>query len=210
MSSPRIRVYVVDDDSLLRDSLVRLLEQAAFPARAFDSGGAFLGAYANLPAGCIIMDLVMPGMDGLELLRRLIAAGCRWPVIVLTGRGDDTSVQHVKAAGAIAFLEKPVRGLELYAAVLEAEAHLTGATDLSPDPELVRRAGQLTRREKDALLGVLGQKGNKEIAAELGISVSSVKTHRKKAMGKFGAKTTAELVVLALRAGFRMKSRSQT
>ncbi|HEV7137449.1 MAG TPA: response regulator [Steroidobacteraceae bacterium] len=207
MSSPRTRIYIVDDDSLLRDALVRLLAQAQCQARTFDSGGAFLRAYPNLPAGCIIMDLKMPGMSGLELQRRLLDAGCRWPVIVLTGHGDDTHAERAIAAGAIAFLEKPARRWELYGAIVKAEAYLAGATDAIPDPELAYRAAQLTRRERDTLSGVLEKKINKEIAAELGITESSVKSYRHNVMRKMGAKTTAELVMLALRAGFRVNSR---
>jgi two-component system response regulator FixJ len=207
MSSPRTRVYVVDDDSLLRDALVRLLAQAHCQARTFDSGSAFLRAYPNLPAGCILMDLKMPGMTGLELQGRLVEAGCRWPVIVLTGHGDDINAERAIAAGAIAFLEKPARRLELYGAIVKAEAYLTGATDVIPDPELAYRASQMTRRERDTLTGVLEKKINKEIAAELGITESSVKSYRHNVMRKMGAKTTAELVMLALRAGFRLNSR---
>lgn len=207
MSSPRTRVYVVDDDSLLRDAVVELLAEVRCQVRTFASGAAFLREYPNLPAGCIIMDLKMPGMSGLELQRRLLDAGCRWPVIVLTGHGDDTHAERAIAAGAIAFLEKPPRGLELYGAIVKAEAYLAGATDVIPDPELAHRAAKLTRRERDALSGVLENKFNKEIAAELGISESSVKSYRHNAMRKMGAKTTAELVMLAIRAGFRASPR---
>lgn len=207
MSSPRTRVYVVDDDSLLRDALVELLAEARYQAQTFASGAAFLHDYPKLPAGCIIMDLKMPGMGGLELQRRLLDVGCRWPVIVLTGHGDDTNAERAIGAGAIAFLEKPPRGLELYGAIFRAEAYLAGATDVIPDPELAHRVAKLTRRERDALSGVLENKFNKEIAAELGISESSVKSYRHNAMRKMGAKTTAELVMLAIRAGFRARSR---
>lgn len=208
MSSALTRVYVVDDDVLLRNHLARLLEQAEYEARTFDSGDAFSRAYPQLPPGCIVTDLIMPGMNGLELQRWLIAAGCRWPMIVLTGHGDPVSAAHAVSAGAVAFLEKPVRQVELYAAVLKAEAYLGGATEAIPDPELAHRAAQLTPREQDALTGVMDKKSNKEIAAELGISESSVKGYRRQAKRKLGARNTAELVMLALRAGFMVRRRS--
>lgn len=201
-------VYVVDDDPLLRDSLVRLLEQAGYRARTFASGAAFLRTYATVPPGCIVMDLVMPGMDGFELQHRLVSAGCRWPVIVLTGQGGHADALRAMAAGAVAFLEKPVRSVELYAAVVRAEAHLTGTADAIPDPALAQRVKQLTPRERDVLAGVLDKKTNKEIAAELGITESSVKGYRRNAIHKMGAKNTAELVMLALRAGFPGTPRS--
>jgi FixJ family two-component response regulator len=205
---PPIRVYVVDDDSLLRTNLVRLLEQAGYVVRTFASGKAFLAAYPKLLPGCIIMDLIMQGMSGLELQRRLISAGCKWPVIVLTGHGDRTSAQRAIESGAVAFLEKPVRRTELLAALLRGESYLIGATDTIPDPELAHRVARLTRREREVLGGILTSMINKEIAAEFGISESSVKGYRRKAMEKLGARTPAELVMLALRAGFVSKPRS--
>lgn len=202
-----IRVYVVDDDSHLRANLVQLLEQAGYAAPAFASGKAFLAAYPKLPPGCIIMDLVMQGMNGLELQRRLLTEGCKWPVIVLTGHGDRAKAQRAMESGAVAFLEKPVRRTELLAALIRGESHLIGATDAIPDPELAHRAARLTRRERDVLGGVLTSMINKEIAAELGITESSVKGYRRHAMKKLGARTPAELVMLALRAGFVSKPR---
>lgn len=208
MESARTRVYVVDDDPLLRKSIARLLEQAERQALTFDSAKAFLFAYPSLEPGCILMDLTMPGMNGLELQQRLIETGCRWPVIVLTGHADDDNVVRAMTAGAMAFLEKPVRRAELYGAILKAEAYLAGGADVFPDPELAHWVSQLTRRETDVLSGVMAKKGNKEIAAELGIRETSVKGYRRKAMKKIGAKNTAELVMLTLRAGFSVKPRS--
>jgi FixJ family two-component response regulator len=148
-------VYVVDDDSLLRAGLVRLLEQAGYLAPTFASGAPFLNAYPKLLPGCIIMDIVMQGMSGLELQRRLITIGCTWPVIVLTGHGDRDSVERAIEAGAVAFLEKPVRRIELFAAVLRGESYLIGSGDAIPDPELAQRMARLTGRERDVLGGVL-------------------------------------------------------
>lgn len=206
MSRAPTRVYVVDNDSLLRTGLVRLLEQAGFVAAAFDSGRAFLTAHPKLRPGCIIVDIIMRGMNGLDLQRRLSAAGCKWPVIVLTGHGDRANVERAMEAGAVAFLQKPVRRIELLAAVLRGESYITGAAIAVPDPELVSRVAGLTPRERDVLAGVLDTMINKEIAAKLGVSENSVKGYRRRAMKKLGARTPAELVMLALRAGFRQKS----
>lgn len=202
MNNLPTRVYIVDDDRDLSGNLVKLLEQARYQVRTFESGESFREAYPTLPAGCILTDLIMPGMNGLDLQRWLVENGCRWPMIILTGHGDPDNAAHAVAAGAVAFLEKPVRRVELYAAMLKAEAYLAGATDTIPDPELAHRTSKLTPRERDALSGVLDKKSNKEIAAELGISESSVKSYRRQARQKIGARNTAELVMLALRAGF--------
>lgn len=203
MGRARTRVYVVDNDSLLRAGLVRLLEQAGYLAAAFDSVGAFLAAYPKLQPGCIIVDIVMRGMKGLDLQRRLNAQGCKWPVIVLTGHGNRANVERAMDAGAVAFLQKPVRRMELLAAVLRGESYIVGAATAMPEPELVRRVAGLTPRERDVLAGVLDTMINKEIAAKLGVSENSVKGYRMRAMKKLGARTPAELVMLALRGGFR-------
>jgi two-component system, LuxR family, response regulator FixJ len=208
MSSPGIRIYVVDDDPLLRSGIVGLLAAAGYEARAFGSGKAFLGAYSQLPPGCIVVDLVMQEIGGLELQRRLLAAGCRWPVIVLTGHSNPTHAARSMEAGAIAFLEKPVREIELLAAVLKGQALLLGSADPSPEPELVRRLTSLSPRERTVLECLSSdRKLNKQIAGVLGISENTVKGYRKLAMRKMGAKNTTELVLLALRAGFVVKPR---
>jgi two-component system response regulator FixJ len=148
------------------------------------------------------VDIVMGGMNGLDLQRRLLALGCRWPVIILTGRADRANAERAVAAGAVSFLEKPVRRVELLAAILKGEGYLLGAREATPDPELIRRVAFLTPRERHVLRGVLEAKINKEMAAEFGITESAVKSYRRNAMKKLGARTPAELVMLALRAGF--------
>lgn len=202
MSRTPTKVYVVDDDPLLRPALVELLEQSGYAAPTFASGEAFLSALPKLSPGCIIVDIFMRGMSGLDMQRRLLASGCRWPVIVLTGHADRANAERAVAAGAVSFLEKPVRRVELLAAILKGEGYLIGARAATPDPELIRRLALLTPRERDVLRGVLAAKINKEMAAEFGITESAVKSYRRKAMKKLRARTPAELVMLALRAGF--------
>ncbi len=202
MSHTLTRVYVVDDQPQLRASLVRLLAQSGYPARTFANAAAFLRAYPGLAPGCIILDVFMRGIDGLELQRRLIVAGCTWPVIVITGSAEVSIGQRAVEAGAVAFLQKPVRRLELLAALIKGESDLLGAAEPIRDPEVARRAVRLSPRERDVLQGILDFMINKEIAARFGISESAVKGYRRTVRKKLGARTPAELVMLAIRAGF--------
>lgn len=208
MSNPPGNVYVVDDDRELRDGVADWFQEAGYDARAFASGEAILAVLPQLSPGCIIVDLFMPDMSGLELRRRLIAAGCRWPVIVLTGRASRPVVDEAMAAGIVAFLEKPVREVELLAAVMRGQAHLSGKAEVIPDPELVRRLSHLTARERQVLGCVLQNKLNKQIAAILGIGETTVKGYRSSLMKKLGAHNAIELVVLAVRAGLYNPPRS--
>jgi len=201
MSGPPARVYLVDDDSQLRDGITQWLTEVGYQTRAFPSGESLLAAYPQLPPGCIIADMLMPSMSGLELQRRLLAAGCRWPMIILTGHASRPVVARAMEAGVVAFLEKPVREAELLAAVMRGQAHLLGKAEMIPDPDLVRRMTRLTNRERQVLGLVLQKKLNKQIAAILGIGETTVKGYRRALMKKLGAHNTTELVVLAIRAG---------
>lgn len=205
MSRTRVRVYVVDDDSQLRASLVRLLEQLGYVVLTFPSSDAFVLAYPELPPGCVILDVIMQDKGGPDLQRRLISIGCRWPVIVLTGHGDEAVAQQAMERGAVAFLMEPVRRVELLAALVRADQYLLGAADPIPDPEVLRRMAQLTVRERAVLRGILDGKMNKEMAAQFGITESAVKSYRSMVMKKLGARTPAELVTLAYRAGWELK-----
>lgn len=205
MSRTQVRVYVVDDDSQLRASLVRLLEQLGYVVLTFPSGDDFVLAYPELPPGCVILDVVVRDIGGSDLQRRLISIGCRWPVIVLTGHGDEAAARQAMETGAVAFLTEPVRRVELLAALVRANQYLLGAADPIPDPEVLHRMEQLTARERAVLQGVLDGKMNKEMAAQFGITVSAVKSYRSLVMKKLGARTPAELVTLAYRAGFKLK-----
>jgi FixJ family two-component response regulator len=198
-SSPT--VYIVDDDADLGQGVAKWLQDAGYVAHAFTSGDEFLIASPQLPPGCVIVDMHMPGMDGLELQSRLIARGCRWPVIMLTGQASDQMVARAMQAGVIAFLEKPVRQAELLAAVMKGQAHLLGKAEMIPDPELARRIARLTRRERQVVSLVLQKKLNKQIGAALGIAETTVKGYRRALMKKLGVTNTTELVVLAIRAG---------
>lgn len=201
MSNPPARVYIVDDDPQLRDGVAKTLTNAGYQAQLFPSGEALLKAFPELPAGCIVVDMVMPIMSGLELHRRLLTAGCRWPVIMLTGHASDNVLKRAIESGIVAFLEKPVRDAELLAAVMRGQAHLQGKAEMVPDPELLQRVIRLTGRERQVLDYVLDKKLNKQIAAYLGIGETTVKGYRRALMRKLGAHNTTELVVLSIRAG---------
>ena len=201
MSSPPARVYVVDDDTALRTGVEEWLSQAGYAARGFSSGQSLLEAYPDLLPGCIIADMVMPEMSGIELQRRLLTLGCHWPVIMLTGQASKPQVTRAMEAGIVAFLEKPVRHVELLAAVIRGQAQLLGKAEIIPDPELVRRLSKLTRRERQVLDYVLQKKLNKQIGAYLGIGETTVKGYRRALMKKLGATNMMELVMVAIRAG---------
>jgi len=149
----------------------------------------------------------MGGLGGLELQRRLIGAGCRWPVIVLAARDDGPVAGHAIENGAVAFLLKPVRRGELLAALQRGEQYLCGALDAVPDLEVLHRISALTPREREVLLGILDGRFNKEIAAARGVSESAVKSCRGKLRKKLKVRTVAELVLLAVRAGLTGRRR---
>jgi two-component system response regulator FixJ len=194
-------VYVVDDDPDLRDSVAQLFTDAGFESRAFPSGASLLAAVPNLDPGCIVIDMSMPNMNGFELHKQLVAAGCRWPVIMLTGHATRPDVARAMKAGIIAFLEKPVREAELLAAVMRGHAHLSGKAEVIPDPDLVKRLSRLTGREKQVLGYVLQKKLNKQIGAILGIRETTVKGYRLGLMKKLGVHNSVELVAVAVRSG---------
>lgn len=201
MSSPPARVYIVDDDTPLRIGVEKKLKDLGYQPQSFPSGEAFLCAHPKLLPGCILADLVMPNMSGIELQQQLAAAGCHWPVILLTGHASRRTVAGAVESGVIAYLEKPVRDAELLAALLRGEALLLGNAQMTPDPRVVQRMARLTPRERQVLELIMRQKLNKQIGAMLGIAETTVKGYRRALMSKVGATNTTELVLLAVRAG---------
>lgn len=201
-------VYAVDDDLDLTEGRERLFRQVGVESKSFQRGQAFLDELPKLSPGCIFIDLVMPGMSGLDLLRRVRAAGCRWPVVIMTGHGSAVNAQEAIDAGALAFLEKPLREAETLAAVLKADAHLRGIPETDYDEAVARRIQSLSRRERQvfdfALKGLL----NKQIGAKLGISESTVKSTCRTMMVRMRATNRSDLVVLALRGGVRIQIHS--
>jgi two-component system response regulator FixJ len=201
------RVYIVDDDEAVRDSLSVLLESKAYAVRSFSSAPEFLTAAPSLPIGCLIVDIRMPEMDGLELQQHLIDRSLRFPLIVITGHGDVPLAVRAMKAGAVDFIEKP---FALEAILDSLEVTLSRLT--TPDEEDPAKAAaaaklaHLSPREFQVLEGLLAGLPNKTIAYDLAISPRTVEIHRARVMDKMGARSLSELIRLALTAGVRSGS----
>ncbi|HEY0435441.1 MAG TPA: response regulator FixJ [Phenylobacterium sp.] len=195
-------VYIVDDDEGVRGALRFLLEAARIEVRLFESAVDFLREAESLAPGCIVTDVRMPEIDGLELVRRLKAQGLPHPVIVITGHGDIPLAVEAMKAGALDFLEKPFEDdvlLGSIRAALDADEHAAKA-------EAAKRTfegllASLSPREQEVLHGVVAGKLSKTIAHELGISPRTVEIYRANMMMKTQAKSLSELVRMALLAG---------
>lgn len=188
-------VYIVDDDEALRDSLVWLLESSGYRVLAYDSAEEFLQVYVPAMTGCLVLDVRMPGMSGLELFEELRARHCTLPVIFITGHGDVPMAVSAVKKGAVDFIEKPFSErdmLQLIAESLAAEQENRGRRQLEADT--ARRLAHLTQREREVLDLIIAGKLNKQIADVLGISIKTVEVHRARVMEKMEAQSLAELV----------------
>jgi two-component system response regulator FixJ len=196
-------VHVIDDDEAMRDSLAFLLTTAGLASRTYDSALAFLEALPAAAPGCVVTDIRMPEMNGLELARRLKELDAPHPIIVITGHGDVPLAVEAMKAGVVDFLEKPFDDDALLASI---RAALASRDEAGGAHEEKRRfeamlAG-LSPRETEVLRGVLAGKQNKVIAFDLGISPRTVEVYRANVMTKTGASGVSELVRMALLAGF--------
>lgn len=195
-------VHVVDDDASMRTSLRRLLSGAGHRVTTYASAEDLLEVAGPSLAGCILLDLRLPGASGLELQEALASRGCHPPIVFLTAHGDVAAGVRAMKHGAIDFLEKPVGADELLAAVQAAlDRDATTRRQREELTELSSRVARLTERERDVWLRVALGQLNKQIAYELGIVERTVKLHRANAMRKLGAHSTADLVRLAERLG---------
>jgi RNA polymerase sigma factor (sigma-70 family) len=199
----RPQVFIVDDDVSVRTALTRLVGSVGHSVRAFSSAREFLDSQCYLHPGCLVLDVRLPDLDGMELHERLQAAGTPIPVIFMTGFGDiPTSVRAIKS-GAVDFLPKPVSDDTLLRAIDTALAEeARQRADRVEVQELSRRFELLTPRERDVFRLVLAGRLNKQIARELGISEKTVKVHRGRVMSKMGARRVAQLVQFAARMGY--------
>lgn len=188
-------VYIVDDDAAVRDALGLLLSLHGYRTAFFADAEAFLRAWSPALRGCMLLDIRMPGMDGLTLQKTLRERGCRLPVLVITGHGDVDSAREAFRADAVDFLEKPLREAQLVAAI--EEAFLRQARDSRAGPahaDYARRHASLTPREGEVMQLVVAGRHNREIARDLGISVRTVEVHKARMMEKLQAPTVADLV----------------
>lgn len=195
---------VVDDDSAVRKSLARVLRAHGFAVEVADSAEAFLARSDADPPACLILDVNLPELDGLELQHRLAEDGRSVPIVFLTGHGDiPTSVRAIKN-GAVDFLTKPVAAEVLVAAVRSAiENDASARRARSESAELRRRFESLSAREREVLAGLAAGKLNKQVAADLGIAEQTVKFHRARIMERMQAKSAAELMLFAARLSVR-------
>ena len=195
MSASPERVFLVDDDPSVLKSISRLLRSAGLEPLTFESPAEFLGKLDPEAAGCAILDLTMPGLDGLMLQKELASRGIALPVVFLTGHGDIPKSVLAMKGGAADFLTKPVEGKALLGAVRRAlEADRAARRQRDDLAQTRGRLGTLTSREHEVLEGVIAGRLNKQIAGHLGISEKTVKVHRSRVMEKMGAQSVAELV----------------
>jgi len=191
-------VYVVDDDQAIRDSLTWLLESANLPVRTMSSCQEFLEEYDDGP-GCLILDIRMPGMTGLELQEELNRQGTTLPVIIITGHGDVPVAVRAMKAGAFDFVEKPFSDdllLDRVHAAIELDADIRGKQ--AHHSEIAQRIERLTPREREVMDLVVSGLINKQIAAQLSVSPKTVEVHRAHVMQKMEASSVAELVRMAM------------
>lgn len=195
-------IYVVDDDEAIRRSLSFLLKTSGFAVQLFDGGLSFLKAAGDLVPGCVLLDVRMPDIDGLEVQRELRGAGVMLPVVIMTGHGDvDMAVAAMKA-GASDFIEKPFDKHALLACIEAARKQSVAARGASARAqEAQARLNILTDRERDVLNGLVDGLPNKTIAYDLGISPRTVEIHRANLMQKLEVKSLAEALRIAFHAG---------
>ena len=195
-------VYLVDDDPGILRALTRLLSMHGLQVRAFPSASEFFEHHDPSSTGCAVVDLALPDMSGLELQQALLHSCRERPVIFLTGQGDIPSSVRAMKQGAVDFLTKPVDEDDLLASVHAALEKDKGMRRERRERETMKaRFAMLTHRESEVLSGVVAGRLNKQIAHDLGIAEKTIKVHRARVMAKTGARSLAELVRNAVRAG---------
>lgn len=201
--SPDTLICIVDDDEAVRDSLQTLLATAGFQVRTFESGSAFLDGFNAVDTDCVLLDIVMGDISGLEVLERLAERSEDVPVIIITGNADVPSAVRAMKAGAVDFIEKPYSQDSIVSAITRA----CNPTELvrrenPPDCSIEARIANLTPRERDVLEHMVVGQPNKVTAYKLGISPRTVEIHRGRVMQKMQADSLSHLVRMAIRANF--------
>jgi two-component system response regulator FixJ len=202
MADDKRLVHLVDDDEAIRRSASFMLRTGGLVVKTYASGLELLAVGKALEAGCILLDVRMPGMDGLEVQKALLDQGIRLPVIVMTGHGDVTVAVQAMKAGAIDFIEKPFEKAMLLDALDEGFAQIANAgIRMARGDEARAKLEVLTPRERDVLEGLVKGHPNKTIAYDLGISPRTVEIHRANVMSKLGVASLSEALRIAFSAG---------
>lgn len=208
MRAPEPTVFIVEDDEAVRDSLSLLLGLGGLRTMSFASAEEFLRIWNPEWTGCVVLDLRMPGMSGLDLLAELERRGTVPPVIVITAHGDVATTRGSFKAGAVDFFEKPVDNDALVAAIrLAIDQDAARHAGLQEEADLARGLGRLTRREHEVLDLVSAGLHNREIAGQLGISPRTVEVHKGRVLEKLGIRRLPDLIRLMLRLGGRVPPR---
>ena len=202
MSSEDFRiVHLVDDDDAIRRSVSFALKTSGFQVRVYEDGDGILKVAPDLEAGCILLDIRMPGMDGLEVQEALKSKGVTLPVVIMTGHGDVSLAVRAMKAGAVDFIEKPFEKAVLLSAIENGVERLKrSAASVDRADEAAVRLQALTPREREVLDGLAKGLPNKTIAYDLGISPRTVEIHRANVMSKLGARSLSEALRVAFTA----------
>ena len=198
----KAKVYVIDDDEAMRDSLNFLLDAAGLEVTLFETAQQFLDALPGLDFGCVVSDVRMPGIDGIELLKRMKAGQSKFPILIMTGHGDVPLAVEAMKLGAVDFLEKPFEDDRLTgmieAAIRQAEPAAKGD---AVTQDIAARVATLSPRERQVMDGLIAGLSNKLIARDYDISPRTIEVYRANVMTKMQANSLSELVRLAMRAG---------
>jgi two-component system response regulator FixJ len=198
----RGKVYVIDDDEAMRDSLDFLLGAADFHVTLYESAQHFLDALPDAGFGCVVSDVRMPGIDGIEMLKRLKASRSTFPVVIMTGHGDVPLAVEAMKLGAVDFLEKPFEDDRLIGMIdIALKQAKSGAQTEAVTVEIAARIASLSPRERQVMEGLIAGLSNKLIAKEYDISPRTIEVYRANVMTKMQAGSLSELVRLAMRAG---------
>lgn len=199
MPKHELAVFIVDDDASVRDALALMLSVRGYRTAVFSSAEDFLSAWQTSWRGCLLVDIRMPGMDGLTLQDRLNEMGCTVPVVVITGHGDVSTARRAFKSNAIDFLEKPIDHDKMIEAIEQAFKFQSSIQDrMRASEKATHLLDQLTPREHEVMTLVVGGYHNREIAEKLCISVRTVEVHKAHVMSKFGVDSVADLVRMSM------------
>jgi FixJ family two-component response regulator len=199
-------VFIVDDMRDVRTAIARLLTTADYRVRLFESAEHYLEEQDGGERGCLLLDIGLPGLSGIELQRSLFSSPYSRPIVFLTGMGDVQVSVNAMKAGAVDFLTKPIDSQRLFAAIEEAlRRDASQRADRAVRDTIGRRFNQLTQRERQVMARIVSGRLNKQIAWEIGIGVKTVKVHRSRLLNKMQVRSVAQLVHLAERLGIAME-----